>query len=76
MRAIFEIKSFRFQLRARPPREARNSDLPIVELHLLKWDVVTGDRSEPVFWENAAEVGFGKGDGEVQRVLAKWWMGE
>lgn len=55
-------------------------DVPIVWLDVLDWDVLSGDRNEPTYWENAEEVGMGMGkgkvDAEVQKVLRKWWTGE
>lgn len=59
-------------------RLAPAPDVPIVWLDVLDWDVLAGDRNEPTYWENAEEVGMGKGevDAEVQRVLRKWWTGE
>ncbi|WWD20230.1 hypothetical protein CI109_104706 [Kwoniella shandongensis] len=51
-------------------------DLPRVVLYVTKWDVVSGDRNDPLFHIGTEEVGRGGRDGEVQRVLRKWWLGE
>jgi hypothetical protein len=51
-------------------------ELPVVKLEILDFDVHIGGPSDPIFWEGVEEVGRGKGDGNVQKVLRKWWFGE
>jgi hypothetical protein len=51
-------------------------DIPIVVLEITDWDVVSGDRNDPVFWDRTEEIGLGRDDAGVQKVLRKWWAGE
>ncbi|KAK8849606.1 hypothetical protein IAR55_004941 [Kwoniella newhampshirensis] len=51
-------------------------DLPRVALYVNKWEVLSGDRNDPLFHIGTAEVGRGSRDGDVQKVLRKWWLGE
>ncbi|WVW87023.1 hypothetical protein I302_109079 [Kwoniella bestiolae CBS 10118] len=84
LRSIFLIESFRIHLS--PPsnthrRKSLNTpsgDLPEILLEILKWRVINGDKSDPVFYPDNPEVSKGKGDVDVQvqRVLRKWWFGE
>ncbi|RXK41827.1 hypothetical protein M231_00826 [Tremella mesenterica] len=75
LRAVFRLTSFRFHLNP-PLTRGDDLELPQLELEILDWTVVTGDKNDPVFFEDADKVGRGRGDGEIQRVLRKWWFGE
>lgn len=52
-------------------------DVAKVVLEILEWDQPFGSMNDPVYFEDkAVEVGLGKDDVEVQRVLRKWHSGE
>ncbi|ORY34788.1 hypothetical protein BCR39DRAFT_514763 [Naematelia encephala] len=73
LRSIFLIKRFKLRLSA-PPGDRQA--LPRLELDILEWDVYDGDRHDPVFWENAVAVSTGKDGSLIQKIIAKWWIGE
>lgn len=76
LRAIFLIRSFRIRLLPPPPAKSGELDLPRVVFDVLDWDVNSGGRNDPVFWDRTEETGRGKDDGQVQKVLRKWWFAE
>ncbi|WWC65745.1 uncharacterized protein I303_108367 [Kwoniella dejecticola CBS 10117] len=88
LRAIFLIESFRIHLGPPPSASRRRSastqavnslgELPEITLEILEWKVVSGDKNDPVFYENIPEVSKGNTDldVQVQGVLRKWWFGE
>lgn len=72
-----------YSLSVVPPRQKQRSsltstDLPSVLVLVHRWDVVQGDRNEPVYYPRALEVGAGTGklDELTKAVLRKWWLGE
>ena len=73
LRSVFRILSFKFRLDRPFPNQVL--ELPRVTLEIENWEVHSGDRNDPVF-HDTQEVGRGPKDGEVQRVLRKWWFGE
>ncbi|WRT69605.1 uncharacterized protein IL334_006594 [Kwoniella shivajii] len=83
LRSIFLLESFRINLsppsssvKKKTPQSSNIVELPEVVLEILKWKVVGGSRNDPEFYENTVEIGKGKNDGDVQRLLRKWWFGE
>ena len=50
--------------------------IPRVWFEILEWEIPLGDDKDPEYREKSVEVGMGKEDGEVQKVLRKWWAGE
>jgi hypothetical protein len=81
LRHVFLIKRFRFDVSA--PHSSRRSivpgsrrQLPEVTLQVLDWEVPSGSKDDPVFHERVSDLGYGKGDTVLQRVLIKIWYGE
>lgn len=68
LRAVIRLKAFAF--RVHPP--PTGSDVAKVSLHASAWEVVSGDRSDPVFYSQAVDV---CQDERVDSVLRKWWFG-
>ncbi|WOO84219.1 uncharacterized protein LOC62_05G007740 [Vanrija pseudolonga] len=68
LRAVVRLKAFAFRVNA----PATGSDVPRVSLHARAWEVVSGDRSDPVFYSQAVDVSNDEG---VHSVLRKWWFG-
>ncbi|KAI9639020.1 uncharacterized protein MKK02DRAFT_31282 [Dioszegia hungarica] len=91
LRAVFRIKKYRISLQAREtPSRSRSlsragseldvglhtPQIPRVWFEILEWEIPLGDDKDPEYREKSVEVGMGKEDGEVQKVLRKWWAGE
>lgn len=74
LRAVLRLTSYR--LRLRPP--GTNCLAPRLELDILRWELVGGDRYDPLFASQAVPIGVGQNpaDLQVQDVLRKWWSGE
>lgn len=77
-RAFLAIKSYRWKIV--PPNRRRSADgrleLPIVVMEILDFAMKEGDRYWPNLQENTVDIGRGERDGEVQKVLRKWFFGE
>ncbi|KIY34756.1 hypothetical protein I305_02948 [Cryptococcus gattii E566] len=74
LRSIFQIKQF--QIRIAPPPPWAGAKIPLVAFYVTKWDVVSGNHDEPVYWLDTCKVGEGNNDGKIREVLQKWWFGE
>ncbi|KAK4688729.1 hypothetical protein P7C73_g1389, partial [Tremellales sp. Uapishka_1] len=73
LRAIFQILAFKIHFH--PPTKPTHR--PMISFEISDWKVISGDRNEPVFWEDVRAIGGGDGkDQEVEAVLRKWWLGE
>lgn len=74
LRSIFQIKEF--YIRIGPPSLLAGTEIPLVTFFVTKWDVVSGNHDEPVYWLDTCKIGEGNSDGKVREVLKKWWCGE
>lgn len=74
LRSIFQIKEFHIHIA--PPSPLAGTKIPIVTFFVTKWDVVSGNHDEPVYWLDTCKIGEGNNDGKVRDVLKKWWSGE
>jgi len=69
------IKSYRWKIEAPRGRSDQGLELPTLKMEILDWAIhLDGDL--PVYFENTVEVGWGKDDGQAQKVLRKWYYGE
>ena len=80
LRATIQVNVFRFRplppIKALGQRNDDSLDLPRLSLEILEWAVINGDKHDPVFFPGAVEIGTGRSDGDVQKILRKWWAGE
>lgn len=78
LRSILIVRSYRWKLE--PPKRRRSADghleLPIVKMVILDFDLHSGNKDSPIYFEDTCEIGKGKNDGPVQKVLRKWYFGE
>jgi len=76
LRSIFASRAFRISLI--PPDHFATCvpGVPRVCLHVLDWEVICGDRKDPVFWKDTFDIGTGPSDGNIRRTLRKWRSGE
>lgn len=81
LRSIVRLNEYSLSV-VTPRRKQRsgftNTDLPSVLVLVHRWDVVHGDRNEPVYYPHAHEIGAGTGelDELFKAVLRKWWLGQ
>lgn len=82
LRAIMKIKSYRWKL-GPPPVQSRRPghagpslELPVLSMEILDFEIHSDGPDSPVYFENVVDVGRAKEDGEVQKVLRKWYFGE
>ena len=70
------IKSYRWKVEKCPGRRTKQGlEMPKLKMEILKFDIRHGG-DLPTYFEDTEEVGMGKDDGEVQKVLRKWFFGE
>lgn len=67
LRSIFQIKEF--YIRIGPPSLLAGTEIPLVTFFVTKWDVVSGNHDEPVYWLDTCKIGEGNSDGKVREVL-------
>lgn len=77
-RAFLAIQSYKWKLAS--PNRRRSADgrleLPIVVMEILDFEMKEGDRYWPHLHDETVDIGRGENDGEVQKVLRKWYFGE
>jgi hypothetical protein len=70
------IKSYRWKVEKCPnARTKEGLELPKLKMEILKFDIRQGG-DLPTFFEDTCEIGRGKDDGDVQKVMRKWYLGE
>lgn len=71
------IKSFRWKVVESKNRTSQGLEMPKLKMEILDFNIYMGGNGTlPIYFEDTVEVGWGKDDGEAQRVLRKWFFGE
>ncbi|KLT45558.1 hypothetical protein CC85DRAFT_321104 [Cutaneotrichosporon oleaginosum] len=75
LRSVLRLRQYSITLL--PPSYRNKHQIPRVLIVVHRWEVVTGDRQDPIYFPDAKHLGRGQTtqDEAVNRVLQKWWLG-